>query len=191
MAFVSSNFGNSVYGNYAQSWGQAAASAAPTFAPPSPSPYEMVAYLQAALASLAQMQQGWGGFAAAPVTAPPVSAAQAGNAGNAGNGGGLLGGGGKGKGLLGTGMLAGLFGAGSPILGLVHSVLDPIPLVGDIARMVCSVVSPDYHAAKEEAPAPNASLAVAVSASSAYGGTLAQPPVQFGGALGASGGAYG
>ncbi len=55
-----------------------------------------------------------------------------------------------GGGLFGTGLLKGLFGAHSPVLDAIHSVVDDIPIVGDIAKKVCSVVSPEYHKAAEQ-----------------------------------------
>ena len=52
---------------------------------------------------------------------------------------------------------------------MVHSILDPIPVVGDIANRICGVLSPAYHEQHEaeQAPPPaQASLAIALSASS-------------------------
>lgn len=77
-------------------------------------------------------------------------------------------------GLFGTGFLSGLFGADSPMLNMVHSILDPIPVVGDIANKICGVVSPAYHEQHqaEQQPQPasppptQASLSLAFSATS-------------------------
>lgn len=180
MAFISSSsYGTSAYsGNYPPAptkW--VSASAAPPVASAGLTAQQIMPYLQSALSALTQMEEGWASFSGSPAPSPapppqsipekPADAKEEEKSQSSGKSA-------KGNGLFGSGLMSGIFGAGSPMLNLVHGILDPIPVVGDIANMICGVVSPGYHQAHEKEQAqkadpPAASVAVAYSSDSSAG----------------------